>query len=710
MSMRVHIDFETRSELDVSDVGSVVYAAHPSTDILCIGYAVDDGPVEIRGFETFHSGIYSHLRFQLSELEELAAMPDCIFIAHNSFFEQNIWKSIMVKRYDFPKIPIERWRCTAAKAAFFALPRKLEKASIALDLPIKKDMDGNRTMLKLARPRRPSISNPDRFWEPNKVPAEFEKLYDYNRTDVVVERLLDNSLRDLSPLEQEIWFMDQRMNHHGIQLDLPAISRAVEFMEICTERLLTEFKEVTNGAVEKPSQRNRFIEWIESFNILIPDLQAATVDRLLAQHKSEDPILSKKLPDPIFKALSIRRQLSRTSTRKYQAMLNRVSPDGRLRDILLYYGARTGRWAGRGVQPQNFVRPKGDVYKTIDDLMNYEYDIFDMLYPVMDAIAEVIRGMIIAGKGMVLYVADFAAIEARVLAWLAGETALLESFHKNECAYCLLASTIYDRPITKANESERQVGKVGILAMGYQGGISAYAKMAGGYKLDMEPVFSIIWPTTTPEEREKATKSYQAYRHQSEDPISEKAGLAADIIKQRYRLANPAINKYWYIIENAAIEAVKTDKPVHVGKLIFFTHGKGDFRFLHVKLPSGRPLAYHKPRLRETKTPWGKMKYQLTYMGEDPDTHQYIWLSTYGGKLVENIVQAVARDLMAEAFLRIEKAGYIPALQVHDEAIAEVPKDFGNVEEYEALMAELPPWAEGLPVKAEGWKGPRYKK
>jgi DNA polymerase len=688
-----------------------VYAAHPSTSVLCLTYKVGKGPkVLITAKDLFDWSLSDPEEWydkyaRIMELIDLAEDPEVVFVAHNAFFEQNIWKEILVKRYDFPEIMIPRWRCTAAKAAFYALPRKLEKVGEVLNLNVRKDMDGHRVMQKLARPRKPSKLNPSRWWEPEVVPQDFQKLYDYNLTDVDVECEVDTLLPELRPLEQEIWFMDQRLNHRGIRLDIPAVKRAIEYLEICQDRLLREFKRVTDGYVEKPTQRNRFIEWIEAHNVVMSDLQAATVDRMLARHKNE-PFL----PEKVYRALQIRRQLGRTSTAKYVAMTLRVSADGRLRDTMLYYGAaRTGRWSGKGVQPQNFVRPKVDVYKAVDALMKYDYDTFSMLYSVTDTIAEIIRGMIIAEEGHQLFVADFSAIEARVLAWLADDTELLDQFHNNECPYCALASTIYDKVVTKQDTEERQIGKVGILALGYQGGIAAYAQMANTYRLDMEPVYPLIWKTTTPEEREKALKAYNAYKHQADEPVSMEYGLAADIVKQRYREKRKKIVQYWYDLEDAAIEAVQTGKPIRCGKVVFFLNGGGEMRFLHIKLPSGRCLAYHRPKLKDVKTPWGQTKKQLTYMGVN-DKNQYIRIDTYGGKLAENITQAVSRDLMAEGFLRIEKAGYTPLLSVHDEAISEAPLGFGSIEEYETLMAELPAWAEGLPVKAEGWAGPRYKK
>lgn len=738
--MRVHLDFETRSELDLKKVGGAAYAAHPSTEILCIGWKINDGPTrqyrreDIRDLDLFGA--------PEDELYLVASQADSILVAHNAFFEQCIWKYIMAGRYGYPTIDVPRWRCTAAKAATYALPRDLNGAADALKLSVRKDMDGKRIMMKLARPRaRASKANPDRFWEPDKAPEDFHRLYAYNIIDVEAESQLDDALLELRPLEQQIWFMDQRMNHYGVKLDLPAVTKAITFLDRCVAELLEEFAAITKGVVETPGQRLKFHDWLSTYGVTLLDLKAATIDKRLAQHEKDG-----HLPSDVARALTISRQVGRTSTAKYRAMVMRVSTDGRLKDILLYYGAsRTGRWAGRGVQPQNFVRPNCDVYEVIDDLMRYDYDFFSWLYPVMDVLAEVIRGMIIADEGEQLFVADFAAVEARVNAWVSGEQSLLTMFWEGDCNYCQLAASIYNRPINKKdNPDERQLGKVGELALGYEGGINAFATMAITYRLDLDSAYPHIWASATPEERELAVKAYNAYLRGREEPVTKEFGLSADIIKQRYRLARPAIKANWKATEEAAVEACLTGRPVVCGKVTFFTHGvkvkdpaiilasgnpgdvyevngklyartsqggcyEYDRYFLHIKLPSGRVLAYHQPELHDRRTPWGQTKKQLSYMGVD-DKNRYTRIDTYGGKLVENIVQAIARDLMAEAFLRIEAAGYKPVLQVHDEAISQAPVAFGSLIQYENLMATTPTWAEGLPIKAEGWCGPRYKK
>lgn len=738
--IKVHLDFETRSELNVKKTGAACYTQHPSTEILCLSYRVEDGPIIIRKREDIE--LWDFWGYDPDEIYEMALDPRYQWRAHNALFEQCVWKYIMVDRYGLPPIPVDRWVCTAAKAAYYALPRALDGASKALHLSVQKDMEGNRVMQKLSKPRsRLSKENKDKYWEPAKVPEDFERLYSYNIDDVETESELDIALPDLSSREQRIWETDQRMNLRGVRLDLPLIKRVLEIVETCDTELTADFQRVTSGQVERPSQRDKYLDWLTSRGVQLPDLQKATISRLLADHR-DDPFL----PDDVEQSLRIQQQLSQTSIKKYTAMMTRVSPDGRLRDILLYYGAsRTGRWAGRGVQLQNLKRPTCDIEDVAEDVMAFDYDFLKLLYPVRETMAELVRGMIVADEGHSLFVADFSAIEARVNAWLANETTLLDLFRAGECNYCQLATSIYNRPIIKKEHpEERQIGKVGELALGYEGGINAFATMANGYGLDLAPAYPNIWASTTPEERELAEKAYNRYRHTQDEPVSREFGLAADVIKQRYRKERTAIKQFWRDVEAAAVEAVLTGRPVPCGKVTFFVHGplvrdrdvilksekpadvytvKGvkyvrtsngacrlfDRYFLHIKLPSGRCLSYHRPRLLDTKTPWGKTAKKLIYDGTD-NNKRYGRIDTYGGKLVENIVQAVARDLMAEAFVRIEDAGYLPLLQVHDEAISQAPVGFGSLEAYEKLMATPPAWAEGLPLVAEGWVGPRYKK
>lgn len=706
MAVHVHLDFETRSYVSVKDVGAFVYSRRPDTDILCTAYAVDDSDVQIIKCRPSLTA-----ETQYIELANLASDPDTIFIAHNAFFEQCIWRNIMVPRYGFAPIPIERWRCTAAKAASFSLPRSLKGVAEALGLTERKDDAGNRIMMKLASPRRRKTAAAIEFWEYGDAPADFEALYAYCAQDVVVERAVDNALPNLNAREQKVWFLDQTINFRGIQLDVPAANQILKFIDTTVSQLKEEFVNLTDGEVTTPTQVMAFREWLDDNGVTLDNLQAPTVDKVLAQGKEN-------IDANAYRALEIRRALSKISTSKYTAMLNRVDPsDGRLRDILLYCAALTKRWGGRGVQPQNL--PRGSVKSdiAIEHILLGDYDWLAGLYPDLMAVySSCIRGMFTASRGCELFVSDFSSIEAVTLPWLAGQQDTLTTFAEGKDLYCAEAAGVFGRVINKKSDPyERQVGKVSVLALGFGGGIGAFGTMARGYGVSLDPAYAILWDAASEDEKERARSAYSRYIGRAEsdgnpDPLPRSEGYAADIIKQRWRRKNERIVAWWYELENAAIQAVLTGQKQIVGghdapEIIYGMYGQ----HLLCKLPSGNCLVYPFAKIGETETDWGSKSMTLTYCTQGA-TYQYIRTHSYGGKLAENITQAVSRDILADAMLRVEAAGYPIVLHVHDEIVADVPVGRGSLEHFNATMAESPSWAAGLPIRTEAWKGYRYKK
>lgn len=715
---QVHLDFETRSLLSVSDVGGWVYAAHPTTDIICAAYAVDDEPVVSIKRDTF--GLYDVAGLgQLEALYAFAEDPEVIFCAHNAGFEINMWR-LMVRKYGAPPIDPKRWRCTAAKAAFMSLPRKLEQVLEVLKAPFQKDMVGNKSMLKLSRPRRGKKYADDVvFWEPEDASEDFEKTYAYNITDVEGERWLDNTLPDLNPREQRLWHLDQEINTRGLYLDVPTINQILKFIDITVSQLSEEFNTITG--LNKPTQTAKLREWLLEKGFDFPNLQKATVDKAIKQTV---------LPDEIKRVLELRQYLSKASTAKYTAMLDRVDmTDNRLREMFLIYAAITKRWGGRGVQLQNL--PRGTVKSdTCIDIISYDdYAMFCGFYPdQMAAYSSSIRGAITASPDHSLYVGDFNAIEARVLAWLAGQQDVLEVFINDQDPYCEEATKIYNELVTKKDFFKRLIGKVSILALGYQGGIGAFSSMAKNYNLhNIQEAYNAIWPYASEDEQRKARASYNRYlaRHEREaedgdEPYDRASGYAADIIKQRWREKNNLIVRYWNDIERAAIAAVLTGEKQFVGNIGFDDNGPGINRplitfgmygeHLLCKLPSGNCLVYPFAQVSQEETPFGGKKYTLSYKAQNEKNYQYGRTWTYGGKLVENITQSIARDCLADALLRVDEAGYYIVGHVHDEIIGDIPIGFGSIEEYESLMSVVPDWAEGLPIKVEVWNGHRYKK
>lgn len=693
---KVHIDFETRSTVDIKKHGADLYARHSSTEVMCLAYAVGDEEVRlITEQELTDNDTLRHLL-------DLVGDEAVTFSAYNAAFERVIWEQVLCQRLGFPALPIRRWECTAAKAAAFALPRRLKDAALALEAEHLKDEEGHRVMLKLSQPRRPSKTNPDKFWYPHTNPRDFEILYNYCIDDVKTERAIDRLLRPLRPLEQEVWYLDQEINERGLTVDTEAIQKMLKLLGEIEDELVAEFISITNGEVSSPNKVASTLDWLrETQGLDLPNLQKATVEEALA---------SPDISQTAARALKLRQQLSKASVKKYSKMLDRADKYGRVRGELRYHGASTGRWTGNGVQVQNIKRPELDGAQCLDTLLTHNTEDFRFIYPnVAQAASSSVRASICARDGYEFVAADYASIEARVIAWLCGQEDKLDLFRRGEDIYCDTASSIYGYKCNKATHpQERQVGKVSELALGYQGGIQAYAQMAVGYGLDMGEVYNVLGPTITDEEREKFEYVFKNYvgRH-GEDALTRDEALAADVIKQRWRLANPAISSYWNDIQDAAIQAVKTGVPVeHRG----VTYALVEPDFLACRLPSGRCLHYHRPRVKSSETPWGQVKDTLYHMDFTTTSQQYIRIGTYGGRLTENIVQAIARDVLAEAMLRVEKAGYPIVFTVHDELICEVEKGFGSVAEFEELMAQPPAWADGLPIAVEGWSGRRYRK
>lgn len=706
------IDFETRSLCDLKKSGSWRYSLDPSTEVLCLAYRVpfwDKGRVELWHPAFPHLGIEETASWtELAELFDWVSDGNPVE-AHNAWFERGVWRNIMEPRYGWDPIPAGQWRCSAARGASHALPRALDDAGAALGLSVVKDKEGHDLMMKMTRPRKPTKADVQAWqnrhnagecpecsgrgsWR--KIPCGrcrgkgalpvpitevpvmpvlwhesremFERLWAYCKQDVRAEVELAVSIPELSDAETELYILDQTVNERGFQLDQDAVKQALRLIEAETADLNGQIAVLTNGAVTKATQRQRMMNWFEGHGLYLENTQAQTIDDTL---KDAD-----RFAPPVKTGLTLMRELGRSSTAKYQTMQHWMCPDGRVHGGLLYHGASTGRWSGAGVQPHNFVRG-GKIKLSQDDiwtaLKTGDRDALREKYKsVMLLLSEGLRGAICATPGHHLYVADYASIEARVLLWVAGDEAGLDLFRKGADIYCEMASSIYDRPITKADAMERQLGKAAVLGCGYQMGAAKFVATAATYGVIIKEEFS--------------TEVVNAYR------------------SKFWR-----VKQLWWDQEAAALQAMASRRPVRVGRITWELRG----RFLYCTLPSGRRLAYPDPEVQLRQTPWGEPKDMLTYMGINTYTRQWGRQTTYGGKLVENIVQAISRDLMADAMLQMEKGGvYRPVLSVHDELIAEAPLGQGDVHEFEQLMATVPAWAKGCPVKAEGWRGERYHK
>lgn len=644
---KITIDFETRSKCDLKKSGAFKYASDSSTSILCLAY-------KIPGEETkVWSPFYEERPQELFDV-----LDDYPIEAHNAQFEYALWTYHCVPVLGWPALNPDMLYCSAAKAAALSLPRALGQLSLALKVSKTKDMDGHRLMLKLSKPRKISTWNKNE-WNDDLV--EYERLLEYCIRDVDAEEECSNIMPELSKKERQVYLLDQKINDRGIYCDLESVDTALGFIDLYYEELLIELKEITNGDIYSASQVAKILSFLRNRGVRIESLTAGEVQRCLDL---------KDLDVTSRRVLEIRQALGKTSIKKFKAMKAMAGEDGRIRGTLLYHGANTGRWAGRGIQPHNL--PKGtESWEEVFATLNLkDYELFKLIHPdVIGALSSSVRGMLCAAPGKILMSADYAAIEARVLLWLVGDEKGLDIFRSGKCIYRDMASGIYGKKIIDIDMLERALGKVAILGLGFGMGHIKFKDTCANWGIEISSTLS--------------RKTVYKYRDRYESVV-----------------------RFWYAIEAAAKQAIEKPRRVIKCGKIFFKVEKG---YLFIKLPSGRKLAYYDPQIKKVSSQHGT-KAAVTFMGIDTYTRKWMRLSTYGGKLVENITQAVARDIMVDSMLGVEEKGYQNIFTVHDEIICEVDKDFGSLEEFENLMAVAPKWALDCPISVEGWAGKRYRK
>jgi len=643
----VHLDFETFSELKLPEVGAYKYSMHKSTEVICLVFSIGAKKYKWHCYQPI-----DQLPFKI--INHVASGG--IVNAHNAEFEFCIWNYVL----NWGELKISQLRCSAARAAVLAIPRDLARAAKVLKLPVKKDKEGYTLMMKMCKPRKPTKNNKAvRHIEPQQV----KRLVQYCATDVVVERGVDRTTPPLSSYELKVFHKTIEMNNRGVLCDVDLCRKAVHIAGKHTEILTEELEELTSGNLYSVNQHAKFLSTLEDFGLDLPNMQKKTV---------EDALLEKGLPKKAKRLLELRRDLGKSSIAKYHSMLNMACDDNRLRGLLMYHGASTGRWTGKGVQPQNFFRP---VIKDVDSiykvLSNGDYDFFSCFYDdVLGALASALRGMLIAAPGKVFHQADFSAIEARMLAFLAQDFDSLHSFEMDIDVYIKLAAKILGIAFRDVTPEQRQgLGKPGELSCGFGIGHDAL----------------------------------QAKCERENNPISTRL---AKLIVKTYRKDHAPVVKFWEDLEEAAFDAVRSPGiNFKVGRLTW----RRDGRWLKVRLPSGRLLYYCDPHIKSRMTPWGQPKLQIHYWGVDAVTKQWRVESTYGGKLCENVVQACARCVMTSSMLRVDRHGWSNLFTVHDEVLTEEnpQQDF---EKFLKLMAINPKWAGGLPTKVEGWVGERYRK
>lgn len=644
---RATIDFETRSSADLKKVGAYRYGQWWDTKALCLAYKLPGLDVKL-----WHP--------PMPPPEELFFWIEQggLVESHNAEFEWCIWNYVMTKE-GWPQLSWKQLTCSAAKAAVMALPRSLEGLCDVLNTEIKKDKDGKKIMMRLAKLKKPTTKEPD-SWDED--PLKREKLYSYCIDDVLSEEGASEELPDLMPLEQKMWRHTAMINERGVYCDLVTCAKASELARRFERELLVELKIVTHGAVKTAKQHAKLLAFIRAEGVETEDLKAGTVQHLL---KQEGLTYAAK------RALEIRSLLNRSSLAKFDTMMRMAGPDRRIRGTLMHHGASTGRDTGKGIQPQNYPRGNSkEVEKLIYAINGLDYEDFKAIFPnVFDTLSNVLRGMLMAAPGKKFVAADFAAVETRVLFWLADHKEGLNIFYNGDDIYKAMASAIYNVPIGEVTKEQRQLGKQAILGLGYGMGAKKFAITCKGYGIDITEEF-------------------------------------AKKVIALYRSIHWPIKGLWSDIERAALGAVERPGKVFLaGKCKFFMSD----RFLVCELPSKRRIYYCDPMTRTEDTEWGERK-RLGYYAPNSQSKRWQYEETYGGKLVENCVQACAADLMREAALRQEIAGFPIVMRIHDELIAEVDEDKDCLDEFETLMRTLPKWAEGCPIDVEGYMGPRYKK
>jgi len=704
---KIFLDFETRSRVDLRKCGMYRYAEDPSTEVLCLAVKVEDEAPRLWAPEEFaHYADQGEIgKNILTDMDVVEIVNgDNEFHAHNAAFERCHWREIMEDRHGFPEIPLERWRCTAAKAAAMALPRSLDAAGDALGLEVRKDKEGQAVMLRLCKPLGRNRKNAGKF---ESDPELFYKLFAYCLQDVEAEAAIDAVLPDLSPAELEVWRMDQRMNDLGVFVDLPAIREIIAKVKRHEADLLKQIVKLSGGALSSVRQVAATIEFLKGYGLDLPNLQKATVEEALARDDLQ-PIARR--------VLELRQSLGRSSIAKYEAMERCACRDSRVRGTLLYHGCSTGRWSAKLIQPQNY--PRGELNQKENPLAP-EAGLFMLtsgsledvrgIYgdPMMVA-SSVLRQVITAAPGHVLQVGDFSQIEARSLAWLAGEEEVLDVFRSGADPYKKAAAGIFNVLEDEVDDDQRQVGKAAILALGYQGGIAAFATMARNYGVDLQEMVEPVMANASHDERDFSRNIVaEFFRKHKDSSMTEEQALACDLVKSRWRLSRPETVRLWAGVEAAALKAVENP-----GEAFSYGRIKLGVRddFLHMRLPSGRLLSFHRPRTKIIKTPWGQLKNMVTTMCQNSMTNKWERRTYYGGLWVQNANQAVARDALAAAMLRLERRGWRLVLSVHDEVGAEVREGARSLADFQACMSEVPRWAHGLPIDVDCWEGKRFRK
>jgi len=676
--LRLWLDIETRSAVPIKQ-GIAKYAT--GAQVIMCQWAIDDGPVTVEDCHGYAPG----------ELILAAEKADEIW-AHGAEFETSILQ--------WPQIPQAKWRCTMALARMHGLMGSLEKLCQIFNIPQDeaKDKRGKELIQLFCVPRKDNSYN-DRHSHPGPW-AEFRE---YGASDVTSMRAIWKQCPkwNATPRMWAIWHLDRRMNARGVAVDLKLAQGAVDATKKAKKLLADRTVELTEGDVNSTTQVARLRAYCDAYGVSLPDLTADTVERRL-----ED----ESLPEHIKELLRARQQASKASTAKYQRALNQ-HVGGRLKNLLVFCGAaRTGRWAGRTLQPQNLPRPKHEQWDIDHAIQRFSDGTIERYAPdeVLGLASSALRGLIVAGEGRKLVTSDLANIEGRIIAWVAGESWKLEAFTAYDqgegpdlykiayaCAFNVDPNDIGDK------DDRRQIGKVMELALQYYGGVGAFCSMAEVYGLRLEQLAVSAWPVIPASFKAEAKAAWaKAIKRKRTYGLEERVWTVCHALVLMWRAAHPAICAFWAGLDQACKMATKVkNKEYKVGPHISVDR-QGNW--LRIRLPSGRYLNYPAPRGDD---------YTSSYMGIDPYTRQWCRISTYSGKRAQNIAEGVGADILGDGLLAADEAGFNPILSVHDEGITEPPDDERYTDKaLSRLLVQSSFWADGLPLAAEGFIAYRYRK
>ena len=646
---KLSCDIETFSDVDLIRCGVYKYADSPNFEMLLFAYAVDDGDVhiiDIAGGEELPEEIIQAIK-----------SDTVVKTAYNAQFER-VCLSRYLKLPEGEYLNPQSWYCTAVQAAELALPLSLADVGSVLGLERQKMTEGKELIKYFCVPCKPTKSNGNRTRNrPCHDINKWETFKKYCMRDVDVERQIADKLKmyPISDEEHRLYVLDQIINDRGVLVDCELAKQAVKLNSIQSAVAVEQAYMITG--LENPNSVTQLKQWLKENGVEIESMSKKAV-KSLADETDGD----------VSEMLKLRLLMAKTSVKKYEAVIRSVCSDNRVHGMMRFCGAnRTGRWSGNILQPQNLPQNHlPDLTLARDIVKDGDFEMLDMMFGnVPNVLSELIRTVLIPKPNHRFIVADFSAIEARVLAWIAGEQWRIDTFKNGGDIYCASASKMFKVPVEKngVNGELRQKGKISELACGYGGSVGALKNM-GAVEMGVQE--------------------------------NELQGLIND-----WRNANPHIVRFWYEVGNAAMKAIKEKTTVPLGKLVF-AYERG---ILFIRLPSGRRLSYIKPRIGTNRFGGDS----ITYMGIN-SAKKWDRLETFGGKLTENIVQGTARDLLANALINAANAGYDTVFHVHDEIICEVPNGYGSVDELCRLMCIKPEWADGLPLNADGFECEYYKK